>query len=352
MDELLITTVIPTFRRPAMLRQAINSARGQSWPHVRVCVFDNASGDETEEVVAKISENDSRVYYHRHRDNIGAYNNFVFGVRAVQTPFFSLLSDDDVLLPDFYEKAIDAFREHPDAMFVAMPTLEVDDSGWVVGGTGLSSYERRYYRAGEGYDAMWKGSVPGIWTGFVFRSEVFEEIGFNDSAGPASDVAFIRHVVARYPGVVVPHLAGLLRVHPGSFSVAMNPLDKMDRSFWRAQAERIENDEHVSLPIRSEVRCLIEGMYVKGLKRTVLSSLIDGRVNFAMESVTKLRSLGYPFASGLLRSFVLCYKYIPLFSYFFEKIALRRRKKYEKQLDDINSKYESQRYQFKALLQC
>lgn len=351
MGELLVTTVIPTYRRPAMLRQAIKSALGQTWPHIRVCVFDNASGDETEEVVAKISENDSRVYYHRHREDIGAYKNFVFGVQTVQTPFLSLLSDDDVLLPGFYEEAIGAFREHPDAMFVAMPTLEVDDSGGVVGGAGLRSYEKRYYQAGQGYDAMWRGAVPGIWTGFVFRRQVFEEIGFNESGGPASDVAFIRHVLARYPGVVLPSLAGLLRVHSGSYSSKMSPQIKINRSFWRGQAEGIENDEHVSMPIRLEVRSLIEGMYVNGLKRSVLSSLIDREVDSAMESVIKLRSLGYPVVSILLRSFVLCYKYFPLFSYAFEKVALRRRDKNGRKLGDISREYESQRQQFKALLQ-
>lgn len=352
MDEMVITTVIPTHRRPVMLRQAIYSTLGQTWPHLRACVYDNASGDDTEEVVAKISETDSRVHYYCHPENIGAYENFSFGVRQVKTPFFSLLSDDDVLLPGFYEKAMGAFREHPDAMFVGMPTLEVDEAGLVMGGAGVGfSGGKSYYRAGEAYHGMWNGSVPAIWTGYVFRREVVEGIGFvNVSAGPAADVAFIRHVLARYPGVVVPYLAGLLRVHPSSYSTRSSSQIKMNRSFWRAQAERIENDDQVEDSIRSSVADRIENMYVTGIKRSVISSLVDGRTDSAMEAVKKLRNLGYSSATYFLRLIILGDKYLPLASLALWKVALRRRNRFESLKKDINLQYESRREEFRNLL--
>ena len=46
----LITTVIPTYRRPALLAQAIRSVLTQTYPHFLVCVYDNASADETADV--------------------------------------------------------------------------------------------------------------------------------------------------------------------------------------------------------------------------------------------------------------------------------------------------------------
>ena len=97
----IVTTVIPTFRRPHLVRRAIWSALGQSYPHVRVLVADNASGDNTAEAVAEIYGHDSRVAYYCHPKNIGSYPNFNFGIQQVETPFFSLLSDDDALAPDF-----------------------------------------------------------------------------------------------------------------------------------------------------------------------------------------------------------------------------------------------------------
>ncbi len=48
----LITTVIPTYRRPKLLQRAIKSVLNQTYPHFQVCVYDNASGDETAGVAA------------------------------------------------------------------------------------------------------------------------------------------------------------------------------------------------------------------------------------------------------------------------------------------------------------
>ena len=52
-------------------------------------------------VVTELMKNDSRVTYDCHPADIGSYGNFNHGIRSVRTPFFSLLSDDDFLVPDY-----------------------------------------------------------------------------------------------------------------------------------------------------------------------------------------------------------------------------------------------------------
>ena len=84
----IITTILPTFRRPRLLRRAIRSALNQTYPHLEVRVYDNASGDETPEVVAELARQDARVKYHCHPTNIGAARNFLYGMERVDTPFF------------------------------------------------------------------------------------------------------------------------------------------------------------------------------------------------------------------------------------------------------------------------
>lgn len=97
----LITTIIPTFRRPHLLGRALRSVLSQTYPHFRVCIYDNASGDETAAVVAEVAKGDSRVQYYCHPENIGANRNFLYGQERVETPYYSFLPDDDVLLPHF-----------------------------------------------------------------------------------------------------------------------------------------------------------------------------------------------------------------------------------------------------------
>jgi glycosyltransferase involved in cell wall biosynthesis len=83
------------------LRRAIESALAQEGVSSQICVYDNASGDETCEIVSAIARENPQVRYHCHPQNIGGLANFQYALSRIETPFFSLLSDDDVLLPGF-----------------------------------------------------------------------------------------------------------------------------------------------------------------------------------------------------------------------------------------------------------
>ncbi|HTT77549.1 MAG TPA: glycosyltransferase family A protein, partial [Candidatus Binataceae bacterium] len=108
-----ITTIVPTFRRPRLLERAIRSVLAQNYDAFQLCVYDNASGDETAAVVARLARGDPRIKYHRHPCNIGAWNNFKYGLDQVATPYFNFLSDDDALLPGFFEAALHALESRP-----------------------------------------------------------------------------------------------------------------------------------------------------------------------------------------------------------------------------------------------
>ena len=123
----LITTILPTYQRPAMLRRAIRSALAQSWTALQVRVYDNAGDPENAAVVASLD--DPRVEYFRHPRNLGAFANFQFGLGRVSTPFFSFLADDDILLPDFYATAMAALEKEPTAAFAAMRVVRGKATG-------------------------------------------------------------------------------------------------------------------------------------------------------------------------------------------------------------------------------
>ena len=90
-----VTVVIPTRERAHVLPTAIESVLGQEDADLRLLVCDNASRDATPEVVSRYAARDPRVSYHRHPQDVGATANFQWGMDAVETEHFVLLSDDD-----------------------------------------------------------------------------------------------------------------------------------------------------------------------------------------------------------------------------------------------------------------
>lgn len=238
-----ITTIIPTYQRPKMLRRAILSVLNQTYPYLQACVYDNASGDGTAEVVAELAKSDPRVRYHCHSENIGGLANFEYGISQVQTSFFSLLSDDDFLLPNFYMDAMAKLENYPEAVFCAGSTIMANENADILA-LSLTDCQDGIIYPPEGLLYMWEKGHP-IWTTILFRSEV------SRICPPARDVyahldAYFEMLIARaYPFYIFKKPCGVYVFHPGGYSSDLNLYNDIWHD-WRVILEYFLNDKDLS----------------------------------------------------------------------------------------------------------
>jgi glycosyltransferase involved in cell wall biosynthesis len=191
-----ITTIICTYRRPQWLRRAILSAQKQTYSHIKICVYDNASGDETPQVVAELAQQDPRIHYVGRPENIGLLANYAEAMTEVTTPFFSFLADDDVILPDFYATAIAALEAQPEAMFFAGSFLALSLQGNRVGG---SQFVDRCWLPPEGMWQFVSSKIDPNLHGTLIRREVLHQ-GYHFS--PVlnwADRDLLYRIAARHP---------------------------------------------------------------------------------------------------------------------------------------------------------
>lgn len=308
----LITTIIPTYRRPEMLRRAVRSVVNQTYPHLQVCIYDNASGDETASVVAEMAKADHRIKYHRHAGNIGAVRNFAYGLERVDTPFFSFLSDDDVLLPEFFETAMQGFKNHPDAAFFSGSSIAITDRGEVLT-VPLSHWPREgYYTPPEGLLRMLGGRHP-AWTAVIFRREVIDYTGGLDlDVGAPVDLDFELRIAIRFPFVISKQPCGIFVRHESSFCATTDY-----RFVWPGWLKMIRNlaeDERVA----PDVRELVEQQLIGDMKRLLftLGFLSIEQKNFKGGRITGeiLRNYDQPRAA-ILSSAALLSEHFPPFYY-------------------------------------
>lgn len=119
--------MIPTFNRAKQVRRAIDSALAQS-EKCDVLVVDHGSTDETLEVLISFGD---KVTYVRRFDDRGPIFSWLDGVLHSETEFVKLLFDDDLLSPDFVEKAMRLMSD--EVGFVASNACVIEDaSGNVV----------------------------------------------------------------------------------------------------------------------------------------------------------------------------------------------------------------------------
>lgn len=122
-----VTVVIPTYNRAAMLAEAIDSVLAQTYRDFRVVVGDNASTDETPDVVRAFA--DERVSYVRRTENVGLFENFQQSLRGVETEYALLLCDDDQLRPDFLQATVDVLDRQPRTAVVHTAFDVIDERG-------------------------------------------------------------------------------------------------------------------------------------------------------------------------------------------------------------------------------
>ena len=107
----LVTIAIPTRNRAPLLRDCVASALAQTYPDIEVLVSNNASTDNTSEVLSSFG--DPRVRELRNKENIGLTPNWNQCVNEARGEYLVIASDDNLLAPTFLEKCVLLVNEEP-----------------------------------------------------------------------------------------------------------------------------------------------------------------------------------------------------------------------------------------------
>ncbi len=108
-----VSVIIPTHNRAGLLPRAARSVLNQTFRELELIIVDDASTDETEQVVAAL--NDPRVRYIRHDRNRGAPAARNTGIEAAHGKYVAFQDSDDEWLPEKLEKQMEVFKPGSDA---------------------------------------------------------------------------------------------------------------------------------------------------------------------------------------------------------------------------------------------
>ncbi|HLJ84034.1 MAG TPA: glycosyltransferase family 2 protein [Candidatus Eremiobacteraceae bacterium] len=290
-----LSVIVPTYRRPSLLRRAVASALGQTYRDLVVIVFDNASGDETESVVAAFASRDARVRYVCRDRNVGGPANFARALDEITTPYFAFLSDDDALFPRCYETCFRGFAAAPDALMSAASTLEMDASGSVrFAPLGLWPRDG-VYRPPESILRMLDNRHP-TWTSVVFKRDALSLVGGLDlEVGPPSDLDFELRIAARFPVVIDRTPSAVFSAHAASNTARQ---DAAVADGMLLIANKLAADVRIPAPIRAAVGPRLARQIRWKLFEVCVKALVRGDDSVAREALARLRGRG---DGGVLR---------------------------------------------------
>ncbi|MDI6735235.1 MAG: glycosyltransferase [bacterium] len=93
----IISVIITTFNRPALLSEAIKSVLSQNIENLEIIIVDDAIVDNgTKQII--FSFKDSRIHYLKNYTNLGSAKSLNIGLKTAKGEYIAILDDDDVWL--------------------------------------------------------------------------------------------------------------------------------------------------------------------------------------------------------------------------------------------------------------
>ncbi len=155
--KLLFSIIIPTRNRADLLEKAIRSVQVQSYPNWELLVIDDASTDQTTEVVANFNDLRIRYLYQQKSERSMARNK---GIENARGNYICFLDDDDFLKKNFlndFKKAISSF---PDAIIRTGFTYKFLNDNRLKKGKLIKPNEHPFHFALREMCGVWSLCIP------------------------------------------------------------------------------------------------------------------------------------------------------------------------------------------------
>lgn len=218
-----ITVVIPNYNYSAYLRKCLTSIAGQTRRPERIIVHDDASTDQSREVLRELAGEIDILEYVFHSTNRGVIPVVNSAVESVDSEFLLLFAADDVLGPRFLELSVGALEKYPEApLCCSIPRFFTNGMESVYGSEDLKvhSSEPRFYPPNAFVDLTFPPHnywVAGHTT--VCRTSAFREGGgYRPELKWHCDWYLLHHLALQRGAVFVPEMLSFLRVAESSYS--------------------------------------------------------------------------------------------------------------------------------------
>ncbi|BAU11546.1 glycosyl transferase family protein [Leptolyngbya sp. NIES-3755] len=179
----LISICIPTYQRPSLVQEAIESCLRQTYSEIEIIVSDDSPDQLTQQMVRSFHQPEKIRYYHnqtplKQAKNVDRLFNLALGDRLV------LLHDDDLLLPDAVAALARCWDTVPDltAAFGKQYLIDMAGNSLMEASEQLN---QRYYRTAKyaGYQAssLWSALTSQFPNdGYLITTKAAKQVGYRN----------------------------------------------------------------------------------------------------------------------------------------------------------------------------
>lgn len=222
----LVSILIPTYNQARYIAQAVDSALAQTYANLEVVVCDDASSDDTPEVLRQY-ENNPKVRIFRNERNLGRVGNYRKGLfdRARGEWVLNLDGDDFIHDPTWIARAMERIQSDSGVVMACAKkrTLYADGTAKV------GDQNEGFPEIMEGADAFWalhdcSFSAPHVTA--VYHRRTAMELGFYSYDIVNTDLECTYRMLLAGRIAVFPDVVSTWRMHDENASIYQNAEDR------------------------------------------------------------------------------------------------------------------------------
>ncbi|WP_434119722.1 glycosyltransferase [Pseudomonas fortuita] len=217
--EPLLSVAIPTYNYGRYLAQCVQSVLDQGVDNIEILVLDNASTDDTAEVMAAFASN-PKVRYIRNRYNYGPGYNWRNGLRIAQGRYFTFLSADDYFNPGHLTRLLPTLENNPNVAVGYTGIRWVDGAGQPLNRSRHPGYRNGDYVGDRNEVAdLLIHDLYMTPSAVIYRREAFCSVWKPGNTYGAGDWEMVVQMAERYPDFAYVDMPGVsYRWHGAQYS--------------------------------------------------------------------------------------------------------------------------------------
>jgi glycosyltransferase involved in cell wall biosynthesis len=254
----LLSVILPNYNHAKWLKYSLRAVAQQSNGAVEILVVDDASIDESIEVIRELAREFPAIRLLRHAQNKGVVAAIQTGLDAAHGNFLLFAAADDLVLPGLVERGLAALTAHPDAAFFCSGVGLVDENDDILGFRPVAAPRSTpgYVSPGEVRRAIRATDNWFIGSSVIYRRADLAQIGYFDaSLGSLCDGLANRCLAFEHGFYFDPDVLSVWRRYANSYSAQV--------ALTQGESERslLAAERWISARYPEDVRCWYASLF-------------------------------------------------------------------------------------------
>jgi glycosyltransferase involved in cell wall biosynthesis len=208
MNSSFVSVIIPTYNRASVIARAVNSVLNQTYSNLECIVIDDASSDNTEDVIRNIT--DDRLVYIKHDTNTNASSARNTGLKTANGEYIAFQDSDDEWLTSKLEKQLNLIESLPPEYGMVYCWQDYYDGNNLI-------HTHHMTNSGMLFPSILTRIMTGGAQTLLFKKEILVKVGlFDERILNGDDQDFIRRVAKHCYISYVPEVLAKVYINHNS----------------------------------------------------------------------------------------------------------------------------------------